>query len=157
MRGERDPYQALGLGADAGTADISRAYRRLARALHPDTHPGDAAADQFRAISDAYELLSNPARRADWDRRHPRQATSPRQVPGRPAPSQAPAEPPIRPMPPAAAHPPYPYPALWVGPVHVEPLADAANTIGLASPERGYGDLAWILERLLADPRDPRW
>ena len=78
MRGERDPYQALGLGADASTADISRAYRRLARALHPDSQPGDAAAaDQFRAVSDAYELLSDPARRTDWDRRHLRQAPYP--------------------------------------------------------------------------------
>ena len=89
MRGERDPYQALGLGADASTADISRAYRRLARALHPDSQPGDAAAaDQFRAISDAYELLSDPARRTDWDRRHLRQASSPQRVPRRSAPSQ---------------------------------------------------------------------
>lgn len=158
MRGERDPYQALGLGADASTADISRAYRRLARALHPDSQPGDAgAADQFRAISDAYELLSDPARRTDWDCRHPRQPSSPRRAPGRPAASQRPAGPRIWPLPPAVADPPYPRPALWAGPVHVEPAPGAAGTAGLAPPEPGYGDLAWILARLLAGPRDPRW
>lgn len=158
MRGERDPYQALGLGADASTAEISRAYRRLARALHPDSQPGDAAAaDQFRAVSDAYELLSDPARRTDWDRRHPRPASSPRRAPGRSASSQGSGRPQIWPLSPAAANHPHPHPALWAGPVHVEPPPGAAGTAGPAPPEPGYGDLAWILERLLAGPRDLRW
>jgi len=158
MRGERDPYQALGLGADASTADISRAYRRLARALHPDSQPGDAAAaDQFRAVSDAHELLSDPARRTDWDRRHLRQASSPQRAPGRSAPSRGSAGPQIWPLSPTAANPPHPHPALWAGPVHVEPAPGAAGSAGLARPEPGYGDLAWILERLLAGPWDLRW
>jgi len=158
MRGERDPYQALGLGADASTADISRAYRRLARALHPDSQPGDAAAaDQFRAVSDAYELLSDPARRTDWDRRHLRQASSPPRAPGRSAPSQRSAGPQIWPLSPTAANPPHPHPALWAGPVHVEPAPGAAGSAGLARPQPGYGDLARILERLLAGPWDLRW
>jgi curved DNA-binding protein CbpA len=162
MRGERDPYQALGLGADASTADISRAYRRLARALHPDSQPGDAAAaDQFRAVSDAYELLSDPARRTDWDRRHPRPACSPQRPPGRSAPAQWPAGPQVWPLPPAAADSPQPpsgpRPVLWAGPVHVEPAPGAAGTAGQARPQPGYGDLAWILERLLAGPWDLRW
>jgi curved DNA-binding protein CbpA len=157
MRGEPDPYQALGLGADASTADISRAYRRLARVLHPDSQPGDAGtADQFRAVSDAYELLSDPARRADWDRRHLRQASSPRRAPGRSAPSQGSAGPQIWPPSPTAANPPPPHPALWAGPVYVEP-APGAGTAGLARPQPGHGDLAWILERLLAGPWDLRW
>jgi len=158
MRDERDPYQALGLGADASTADISRAYRRLARALHPDSQPGDAAAaDQFRAVSDAYELLSDPARRGDWDRRHLRQASGPPRAPGRSAPSRGPAGPQIWPLSPAAANPRHPHPALWAGPVHVGPAPGAAGTAGLAWPRPGYGDLAWILERLLAGPWDPQW
>jgi curved DNA-binding protein CbpA len=153
MRGDRDPYQALGLGADASPADISRAYRRLARALHPDSQPGDdAAGDQFRAVSDAYEVLSDPARRTDWDRRHPRPASGPRRAPG-----SASRRPQIGPLSPAAANHPHPRPALWAGPVHVEPPPGAAGTAGLAPPEPGYGDLAWILERLLAGPRDLRW
>jgi curved DNA-binding protein CbpA len=156
MRGEHDPYQALGLGADASTADISHAYRRLARALHPDSQPGDAAAaDQFRAISDAYELLSDPARRTDWDRRHPRQASSPQRPPGRSAPAQGSVGPQIWPLSPAAANPSHP--ALRAGPVHVEPAPGAAGTARPATPEPDYGDLAWILERLLAGPRGPRW
>lgn len=159
MRGERDPYQALSLGADASTADISRAYRRLARALHPDSQPADAAAaaDQFRAVSDAYELLSDPARRTDWDRRHPRPASSPRRAPSRSASSQGSGRPQIWPLSSAAANRPHPHPALWAGPVHVEPPPGAAGTAGPAPPEPDYDDLAWILERLLAGPRDLRW
>jgi curved DNA-binding protein CbpA len=160
MRGERDPYQALGLGADASTADISRAYRRLARALHPDSQPGDVAAiDQFRAVSDAYELLSDPARRTEWDRRHLRQASPQRapRAPGRSAPSRGSAGPQIWPLSPAAANPTPPHPALWAGPVYVEPAPGAAGTAGLARPQPGYGDLAWIPERLLAGPWDLRW
>jgi curved DNA-binding protein CbpA len=158
MRGERDPYQLLGLGADASTADISRAYRRLARALHPDSQPGDAAAaDQFRAVSDAYELLSDPARRTDWDRRHLPQASSPQRAPGRSAPSQGSGRPQIWPLSPAAANPPPPRPALWAGPVDVEPAPGAAGTAGLARSEPGCDDLAWILERLLAGPWALRW
>jgi curved DNA-binding protein CbpA len=158
MRDERDPYQALGLGADPSTADISRAYRRLARALHPDSQPGDAAAaDQFRAVSDAYELLSDPARRTDWDRRHLRQASSPPRTPGRSAPSRGSAGPQIWPLSPTAANPRHPPPALWAGPVYVGPAPGAADTAGLARPQPDYGDLAWILERLLAGPWDLRW
>jgi curved DNA-binding protein CbpA len=69
---EPDPYQVLGIGADATSADIARAWRRLARAVHPDSRPADpAAAEQFQAAADAYGLLSDPARRAAWDHRHP--------------------------------------------------------------------------------------
>jgi len=161
MRGDRDPYQALGLGADASTADISRAYRRLARSLHPDSQPGDAgAADQFRAVLDAYELLSDPARRTDWDRRHPSQAGSPQPPRGRSAFAHGPAGQQIWPLSPDTANPlppPGSPPALWVGPVHVEPAPGARGTAGQAWSEWGYSDLAWILERLLADPRDLRW
>ena len=58
---------------------------------------------------------------------------------------------------PAAANPPFPHPALWAGPVYVEPAPGAAGTAGQAPPEPGYGDLAWILERLLAGRRGLRW
>jgi curved DNA-binding protein CbpA len=157
VRSERDPYEALGLGANASTADISRAYRRLARALHPDSRPGDAAAtDRFQAVSDAYELLSDPARRTDWDRRHPRS----RRSPGRSAPAWRTTGPQIWPLSPAPPNPPdvpSPRPALWAGPVHVEPAPGAAGTAGQARAEPGTGDLAWLLERLLADPWDLGW
>jgi curved DNA-binding protein CbpA len=71
-RDERDPYSVLGLGREASASDISRAYRRAARETHPDSHPGDpSAAQRFNAVSDAYDTLRDPARRAAYDRAHP--------------------------------------------------------------------------------------
>src|SRR3972149_6620047 len=63
-----DPYRVLGVGRDATTAEIKAAHRRLAKRFHPDT----AAADEpvFLAVQGAYELLKDPLRRAEWDRKH---------------------------------------------------------------------------------------
>jgi curved DNA-binding protein CbpA len=122
---EHDPYRVLGIGAEATAADIARAYRRLARAMHPDSRPGDpAAAGQFRALAEAYGVLSDPARRAAWDHRHPRQP-DPRAAAPRPA------SPDLWPLPPTVhpAHPPRPPAsplhgaALRAGPVRIEPPA----------------------------------
>ena len=162
MHSNSDPYQVLGVGTDASTADISRAYRRLARALHPDSQPGGGtAADQFRTVSDAYELLSDPARRTDWDRRHPRLARRPQRPPGRSAPAGWSAAPEVWPLPHAPGHPPHvpsrPRPVLWAGPVHVQPVAGAAAPAGQARPEPTLGDLARLLERLRAQPWELRW
>ena len=162
MRSDRDPYQVLGVGADASTADISRAYRRLARALHPDSQPGGAtAADQFRAVSDAYELLSDPARRIDWDRRHPRPSGRLPRPPGRSTLVGWPAGPQVWPLPHAAADPPpapgSSRPALWAGPAHVQPIPGAGGPAGQTRPEPARGDLAWLLGRLLAEPWEQRW
>ena len=69
---DRDPYSLLGVDRRASPADISRAYRRAARTTHPDTSPGDRlAAERFRALTTAYETLSDPGRRAAYDRAHP--------------------------------------------------------------------------------------
>lgn len=63
-------YDVLQVRADASSRDITRAYRRLARAWHPDARPVDPGAEaRFQAVSDAYELLSDPARRAAYDER----------------------------------------------------------------------------------------
>lgn len=71
MGHERDPYSVLGLGRDASASEISRAYRRAARETHPDSHPGDPSApERFAAVSDAYETLRDPNRRAAYDRAH---------------------------------------------------------------------------------------
>lgn len=71
-RGNRDPYLLLGVQRQASPSDITRAYRRAARATHPDNHPGDpAAAEQFNAVTDAYETLRDPRRRAAYDQAHP--------------------------------------------------------------------------------------
>src|SRR5688572_3545624 len=63
-----DFYVVLGLGREATIADIKRAYRRLARKYHPDINPGDdTAAAIFRHVAEAYEILSNPERRGQYD------------------------------------------------------------------------------------------
>ncbi|BCS34163.1 chaperone protein DnaJ [Luteitalea sp. TBR-22] len=62
------PYELLGLGADATEAQVRRAYRRLARRWHPDLNPGNAdAARRYAAITEAFELLVDPARRRAYD------------------------------------------------------------------------------------------
>jgi hypothetical protein len=63
-----DPYRVLGVGRDATPAEIKAAHRRLAKRFHPDA----AAADEpvFLAVQGAYELLKDPLRRAEWDRKH---------------------------------------------------------------------------------------
>lgn len=64
----QDPYHVLGLDRDASAAEIARAYRRAARATHPDSGAaGAASAERFRAVSEAYEALRG-ARRAELDR-----------------------------------------------------------------------------------------
>jgi molecular chaperone DnaJ len=59
----RDYYGTLGVAQDAGADDIKRAYRRLARELHPDVNPDPAAQEKFREVSAAYEVLSDPEKR----------------------------------------------------------------------------------------------
>ncbi|HVL85847.1 MAG TPA: molecular chaperone DnaJ [Pseudonocardia sp.] len=59
----RDYYGILGVGSDAGPDEIKRAYRRLARELHPDVNPDEAAQERFREVSAAYEVLSDPEKR----------------------------------------------------------------------------------------------
>lgn len=59
----RDYYGLLGVSRNASDADIKRAYRKLARELHPDVNPDEAAQAQFKEISAAYEVLSDPEKR----------------------------------------------------------------------------------------------
>ena len=67
-----DYYATLGVPADATMAQIKKAYRKLARQHHPDTNPGDTdAADRFKAITEAYEVLTDPARRQAYDATRP--------------------------------------------------------------------------------------
>jgi molecular chaperone DnaJ len=63
-----DFYDVLEVRRDASTEDIKRAYRRLARQLHPDTNPDPTAADRFKQVAHAYEVLSDPEKRRRYDR-----------------------------------------------------------------------------------------
>jgi len=64
-----DPYQILGVPKDASQEAIQKAYRRLAKKLHPDLNPGDAGAEgKFKEVSAAYDLLGDAEKRGRFDR-----------------------------------------------------------------------------------------
>jgi len=64
-----DPYEVLGVGRGAEPSEIKRAYRTLARQLHPDANPDDPTAEaRFKEVAAAYEVLSDAERRARYDR-----------------------------------------------------------------------------------------
>jgi molecular chaperone DnaJ len=65
---EKDYYAALGVPQDADASAIKKAYRQLARDLHPDKNPGNTEAEnRFKEVSEAYDVLSDPKRRGEYD------------------------------------------------------------------------------------------
>jgi molecular chaperone DnaJ len=65
---KRDYYEVLGVSRGASDEEIKKAYRKLAKANHPDLHPGDKAAEaRFKEINEAYEVLSDADKRARYD------------------------------------------------------------------------------------------
>ncbi len=65
----RNYYDVLGVSRDASDKDIRKAFRRLARKYHPDVNPGDKTAEErFKEINRAYEVISDPEKRAKYDR-----------------------------------------------------------------------------------------
>jgi curved DNA-binding protein CbpA len=109
-----DLYLVLGLSPDASRTEIAHAYRRQARAVHPDAQPSDPdASARFRALTQAYEVLSDPSRRDAYDQHR---------VPAKPAPGPSPRRPPAW-RPPAWPPPGVP---LWAGPVYIQPDEDRA-------------------------------
>jgi molecular chaperone DnaJ len=64
---EKDFYKELGVSSDASADEIKRAYRKLARDLHPDTNSDPSAAERFKAVSEAHSVLSDPAKRKEYD------------------------------------------------------------------------------------------
>ena len=64
----RDYYEVLGVDRDANEAEVKKAFRRLARELHPDVNDHDPEAEEkFKAAAEAYEVLSDPERRRAYD------------------------------------------------------------------------------------------
>lgn len=62
-----DHYETLGVSRDASSDEIKKAYRRLARQLHPDVNPSEDAAERFKSVTHAYDVLSDPNERQRYD------------------------------------------------------------------------------------------
>src|SRR5919107_1865164 len=66
---KRDPYEVLGVSRTASETEIKKAFRKLARELHPDVNTDDPEAEEkFKAAAEAYEILSDAERRSVYDR-----------------------------------------------------------------------------------------
>jgi curved DNA-binding protein CbpA len=140
-----DLYQLLGCPREASRKDIAQAWRRRARAEHPDSRPGDAAAPgRFRALAGAWHVLGDPARRAAYDQALAREHT-----------------PPSAPWPPEPAvvtpAPRMPAPPLWAGPVWVETPPRAPGPGRRDQEEIRLAALAGLALRLLARDRNQLW
>src|ERR1044072_4385877 len=66
---KRDYYEVLGVGKSASADEIKKSYRKVAMQFHPDRNPGDKAAEEkFKEAAEAYEVLSDADKRAQYDR-----------------------------------------------------------------------------------------
>jgi len=158
----RDLYLRLDVRADASREEIVRAYRRLAFSVHPDTHPHDPdAAERFRGIREAYEVLADQQQRAAYDRMH--RPPRPPVVFAQPR-TDAPATVSFR-----AGAPPVPdgtvwlqasmadypgswtgkVPPLWAGPVRVGPTFPASPAAGGSARQEVAGDLFAMIAQIV--------
>lgn len=64
---KRTPYNVLGVKKDAKPEEIKKRFRRLARELHPDLNPDPQAQERFKEVAQAYEVLSDPKKRGQYD------------------------------------------------------------------------------------------
>ena len=67
MADKRDYYEVLGISRNASENDIKKAYRSLAKKYHPDVNKEEGAAEKFKEINEAYEVLSDPQKRQNYD------------------------------------------------------------------------------------------
>jgi curved DNA-binding protein CbpA len=143
-----DLYQLLGVPRDASRQEIALAWRRRARAEHPDARPADAdAPGRFRALAGAWQVLSDPARRAAYDRALARERPPAARIPVR------------RPAGPGRVTPParVPGPPLRAGPVRVEGPRLAPPAGGRDEQDIRLAVLAGLALRYLARDRDRPW
>jgi curved DNA-binding protein CbpA len=139
-----DLYRLLGVPRGASRQEIALAWRRRARAEHPDSRPADAAAPgRFRALAEAYQVLGDPARRAAYDR------TLTRDQPAAPIPAPGPGG--VTPLVRAAG------PPLRAGPVRVEAPRPAPPAGGREEEEARLAVLAELALRYLARDWDRPW
>ena len=145
-----DLYQLLGTPREASREEIALAWRRRARAEHPDSRPGDADAPaRFRALAEAYQVLGDPARRAAYDcalagERQPAVRVTVRRPSGPSGPGGA--GPLVR----------VPGPPLRAGPVRVEGARPAPPTAS-RDEDIGLAVLADLALRYLARDRGRAW
>jgi curved DNA-binding protein CbpA len=151
-----DLYQLLGVPRQTSGREITEAWRRRALAEHPDRRPRDAAAPaRFRSLTEAYQVLGDPARRAAYDRSLGNQ-------PGPAAPegpaAGAPAGRPCRSAAPVAVRRAgrVPEPPLRAGPVRVE-VSGEAPAAGLRTAEDDMVRLPVLAARYLAGGRGWPW
>ena len=141
-----DLYQLLGVPRGASREEIAQAWRRRARAEHPDSRPGDAAAPgRFRALAGAWHVLGDPARRAVYDQALAREQTPPPVSRAREPAAWTPTA--RRPGP----------PPLWAGPVRVEGPARAPAPGRRDQEEIRFAVLAGLALRYLARGWDWPW
>jgi len=146
-----DLYQLLGVPRGASREEIAQAWRRRARAEHPDSRPADAAAPgRFRALAEAWQVLGDPARRAAYDRalaRDQQPATgvpaAAVRVPVRRSAGRGAGEPLVR----------APGPPLRAGPVRVEPPRPASPAVGRDEEDIRLAVVAELALRYLARGR----
>jgi hypothetical protein len=144
----RDLYADLGVSAGATAEEISAAFRALARTLHPDANPGTSpdatTADQFKVVSAAYRVLSDPAERARYDATRGDAGAPVRRPAPSPSPSarERPGEPAGPPQPVVLGWPMTRKRARWVLTAGIVCLVLAAAVTGwvLADPNPGAGN-----------------